>query len=114
MNSPAPATSPGQSSPTSGYRRISDYRIEAAPFRGRGTSTRTEAYPYFTAGLMEWKKGNTDGLAAYGPYGQFWFSFAAFLLLPAFGLGEEQGVRGRWLHTSLSGGCSHSLSLSGR
>ena len=30
----------------------------------------------FTAGLMEWKKGNTYGMAAYASYGLFFFSFA--------------------------------------
>ena len=45
----------------------------------------------FTAGLMEWKKGNTYGLAAYGSYGLFWFSFAALLLLPALGLVKDTG-----------------------
>lgn len=48
----------------------------------------------FTAGLMEWKKGNTYGLAAYGSYGLFWFSFAALLLLPALGLAKDTGGAG--------------------
>ena len=43
----------------------------------------------FTAGLMEWKKGNTYGMAAYASYGLFWFSFAALTLLPALGLAES-------------------------
>jgi succinate-acetate transporter protein len=45
----------------------------------------------FTAGLMEWKKGNTYGMAAYSSYGLFWFSFAALTLLPALGLTEDTG-----------------------
>jgi uncharacterized protein len=48
----------------------------------------------FTAGLMEWKKGNTYGLTAYGSYGLFWFSFAALLLLPALGLAQGTGGSG--------------------
>ncbi len=48
----------------------------------------------FTAGLMEWKKGNTYGLAAYGSYGLFWFSYAALLLLPALGLVKDTGGAG--------------------
>jgi succinate-acetate transporter protein len=48
----------------------------------------------FTAGLMEWKKGNTYGLTAYGSYGLFWFSFAALLLLPGLGLAQGTGGAG--------------------
>jgi succinate-acetate transporter protein len=51
-------------------------------------------FAMFTAGLMEWKKGNTYGLAAYGSYGLFWFSFAALLLLPALGLAKDAGGAG--------------------
>lgn len=51
-------------------------------------------FAMFTAGLMEWKKGNTYGLAAYGSYGLFWFSFAALALLPALGLAEDTGGAG--------------------
>jgi succinate-acetate transporter protein len=51
-------------------------------------------FAMFTAGLMEWKKGNTYGLAAYGSYGLFWFSFAALALLPALGLTEDTGGAG--------------------
>jgi hypothetical protein len=53
----------------------------------------------FTAGLMEWKKGNTYGLTAYGSYGLFWFSFAALLLLPGLGLAQGTGGRVQWLRT---------------
>jgi len=45
----------------------------------------------FTAGLMEWKKGNTYGMAAYSSYGLFWFSFAALTLMPALGLTKDTG-----------------------
>jgi succinate-acetate transporter protein len=45
----------------------------------------------FTAGIMEWKKGNTFGLTAYGSYGLFWLSFAALLLLPELGLAAGTG-----------------------
>jgi len=47
-----------------------------------------------TAGLMEWKIGNTYGMAAYASYGLFWFSFAALLLLPALGLVKDTGGAG--------------------
>ena len=48
-------------------------------------------FAMFTAGLMEWKKGNTYGMAAYSSYGLFWFSFAALLLLPVLGLAKDTG-----------------------
>jgi succinate-acetate transporter protein len=51
-------------------------------------------FAMFTAGLMEWKKGNTYGMAAYSSYGLFWFSFAALLLLPALGLAKDTGGAG--------------------
>jgi uncharacterized protein len=51
-------------------------------------------FAMFTAGLMEWKKGNTYGMAAYGSYGLFWFSFAAILLLPMLGLAKDTGGAG--------------------
>jgi succinate-acetate transporter protein len=48
----------------------------------------------FTAGLMEWKKGNTFGLTAYGSYGLFWLSFAALLILPELGITTGTGGDG--------------------
>jgi uncharacterized protein len=51
-------------------------------------------FAMFTAGLMEWKKGNTYGLAAYSSYGLFWFSYAGLLLLPALGLVKDTGGAG--------------------
>jgi len=51
-------------------------------------------FAMFTAGLMEWKKGNTFGMAAYSSYGLFWFSFAALLLLPVLGLAKDTGGAG--------------------
>jgi succinate-acetate transporter protein len=51
-------------------------------------------FAMFTAGLMEWKKGNTYGMAAYSSYGLFWFSYAALLLLPALGLTKDTGGAG--------------------
>jgi succinate-acetate transporter protein len=48
----------------------------------------------FTAGLMEWKKGNTYGMVAYASYGLFWFSYGSLLLLPVFGLAETTGGPG--------------------
>jgi len=37
-------------------------------------------------GLLEWKKNNTFGMLTFGSFGLFWISFAAILMLPAFGL----------------------------
>jgi succinate-acetate transporter protein len=51
-------------------------------------------FAMFTAGLMEWKKGNDYGMAAYASYGLFWFSYAALLLLPALGLAKDTGGSG--------------------
>ena len=51
-------------------------------------------FAMFTAGLMEWKKGNTYGMAAYASYGLFWFSFATLLLLPVLGLAKDTGGAG--------------------
>jgi uncharacterized protein len=51
-------------------------------------------FAMFTAGLMEWKKGNTYGLTAYGSYGLFWFSFAALFILPVLGLAKDTGGPG--------------------
>jgi uncharacterized protein len=48
-------------------------------------------FAMFTAGLMEWKKGNTYGMAAYSSYGLFWFSFAALTLLPLLGITAGTG-----------------------
>ncbi len=48
----------------------------------------------FTAGLMEWKKGNTYGMAAYASYGLFFFSFAAIMILPVLGLSKDTGGPG--------------------
>jgi succinate-acetate transporter protein len=48
-------------------------------------------FAMFTAGLMEWKKGNTYGMAAYSSYGLFWFSFAALTLLPLLGITTGTG-----------------------
>jgi succinate-acetate transporter protein len=51
-------------------------------------------FAMFTAGLMEWKKGNTFGLTAYGSYGLFWFSFAALFIFPVLGLVKDTGGPG--------------------
>jgi len=48
----------------------------------------------FTAGLMEWKKGNIYGMAAYGSYGLFWVSFAALFILPVPGFAKDTGGQG--------------------
>lgn len=51
-------------------------------------------FAMFTAGLMEFKKGNTYGMAAYASYGLFWFSYAALLILPILGLAKDTGGAG--------------------
>ncbi len=38
------------------------------------------------ASWMEYKKGNTFGMVAFGSYGLFWFSFVLLLILPKIGL----------------------------
>jgi succinate-acetate transporter protein len=38
------------------------------------------------ASWMEYKKGNTFGMVAFGSYGLFWWSFVLILLLPKLGL----------------------------
>jgi len=39
-------------------------------------------------GLMEWKKGNTFGTAAFTSYGLFWLTLVGIWTLPTLGLGE--------------------------
>ena len=39
-----------------------------------------------TAGIMEWKKGNTFGTTAFASYGFFWLSLVALIVLPKMGL----------------------------
>ena len=39
-----------------------------------------------TAGIMEWKKGNTFGTTAFASYGFFWLSLVALIVLPQMGL----------------------------
>ncbi len=39
-----------------------------------------------TAGIMEWKKGNTFGTTAFTSYGLFWLSLVALVILPETGL----------------------------
>ena len=70
-------------------------------------------FAMFTAGLMEWKKGNTYGMAAYASYGLFWFSFAALTLLPRPRDSQKVPVVPvQWLRILLSGGSSPSSCLS--
>jgi len=38
-------------------------------------------------GIMEWKKGNTFGTAAFTSYGLFWLSLVALIILPKMSLG---------------------------
>jgi succinate-acetate transporter protein len=37
------------------------------------------------AGIMEWKKGNTFGTAAFTSYGLFWLSLVALIVMPKMG-----------------------------
>jgi uncharacterized protein len=39
----------------------------------------------FSAGMWEFRKGNTFGATAFGTYGMFWMSLATFVLLALFG-----------------------------
>ncbi len=39
-------------------------------------------------GVMEWKKGNTFGTAAFTSYGLFWLTLVGIWTLPTLGLGE--------------------------
>ncbi len=39
-------------------------------------------------GVMEWKKGNTFGTAAFTSYGLFWLTLVGIWTLPVLGLGE--------------------------
>ncbi|XZG70689.1 acetate uptake transporter [Chitinibacteraceae bacterium HSL-7] len=41
------------------------------------------------AGIMEWKKGNTFGTAAFTSYGLFWLSLVALLLMDQANVGGE-------------------------
>jgi len=48
------------------------------------------------AGILEWKKGNTFGMVAFGAYGFFWMALVALLVGPQYGLGEptSEGLMG--------------------
>ncbi|MCX6013772.1 MAG: acetate uptake transporter [Chloroflexi bacterium] len=35
-------------------------------------------------GILEWKKGNTFGMVAFGSYGFFWWSFAGLVMIPDY------------------------------
>jgi len=39
-------------------------------------------------GMMEWKKGNTFGTAAFTSYGLFWLTLVGIWILPQMGIGE--------------------------
>jgi succinate-acetate transporter protein len=39
-------------------------------------------------GMLEWKKGNTFGTAAFTSYGLFWLTLVGIWTLPTLGLGE--------------------------
>ncbi len=39
-------------------------------------------------GLMEWRKGNTFGMAAFTSYGLFWLTLVGIWTIPSLGLGE--------------------------
>ena len=42
----------------------------------------------FVAGMMEWKKNNTFGTAAFMSYGAFWLSLVALVVMPKMGLAD--------------------------
>jgi hypothetical protein len=43
------------------------------------------------AGIMEWKKGNIFGMAAFTSYGFFWLTLVALWILPLFGVTKPDG-----------------------
>ena len=44
------------------------------------------------AGVMEWKKGNGFGMAAFTSYGFFWLSLVAIWILPSMGVAKPDGA----------------------
>lgn len=44
------------------------------------------------AGIMEWKKGNGFGMAAFTSYGFFWLSLVAIWILPLMGVTKPDGA----------------------
>jgi len=44
------------------------------------------------AGVMEWKKGNGFGMAAFTSYGFFWISLVALWTLPLMGVAKPDGA----------------------
>jgi succinate-acetate transporter protein len=44
------------------------------------------------AGVMEWKKGNSFGMAAFTSYGFFWLSLVAIWILPLMGITKPDGA----------------------
>jgi succinate-acetate transporter protein len=44
------------------------------------------------AGIMEWKKGNGFGMAAFTSYGFFWLSLVAIWVLPLAGITKPDGA----------------------
>ncbi|MBE9608717.1 acetate uptake transporter [Chitinilyticum piscinae] len=44
------------------------------------------------AGVMEWKKGNTFGTAAFTSYGLFWLSLVALILMGQHGVGDANSA----------------------
>ncbi len=44
------------------------------------------------AGVMEWKKGNGFGMAAFTSYGFFWLSLVAIWILPLIGVTKPDGA----------------------
>ena len=44
------------------------------------------------AGVMEWKKGNGFGMAAFTSYGFFWLSLVAIWILPLMGVTKPDGA----------------------
>jgi hypothetical protein len=55
------------------------------------------------AGIMEWKKGNTFGTAAFTSYGLFWLSLVGLLVLPKMGWGEATDATAKGVYLILWG-----------
>lgn len=55
------------------------------------------------AGVMEWKKGNTFGTAAFTSYGFFWMTLVGIILMPKFGMGDAGSANSMAAYLALWG-----------
>ena len=55
------------------------------------------------AGVMEWKKGNTFGTAAFTSYGFFWLSLVGIILMPKFSMGDAGSANSMAVYLALWG-----------